>query len=156
MTGIIHIVLARKPLEGGTFHNCLKHGTGAINIDACRIVTEETLKGGSGGLLSNVRDDKTYPDDNGYEQNNLGRWPANVIHDGSEGVAKNFPKTGIGNSGIAVFKARSGKKNVFGGNSFSLFDSHTKDTGSMEYCDTGSAGRYFFEVKEFDVKETEK
>ena len=129
MTGIIHIVMARKPLEGSTFSNCLKYGTGAINVDGCRVGTSEDLQG---------------------------RWPANIIHDGSADVMKQFPKTGIGATGIAVFKVRDGKKNVFGGNSFCLFDSHTKDTGSMEYCDTGSAGRYFFEVNEFKVGKKEK
>lgn len=150
MTGILHIVLARKPTEDRTVRNCLKHGTGALNIDACRIRTGEILKGGSGGLLSNVRDSKMYPDDNGYEQSSFGRWPANVIHDGSENVMKGFPNTVCSNSGIP---ARKGTSKIYAGNAFSLFDSKTKQTGTMEYGDAGSAGRYFFEVKEFKVKE---
>lgn len=41
------IVVARKPLEGTVAANCLKYGTGAINIDACRVPTEDNLIGGA-------------------------------------------------------------------------------------------------------------
>jgi len=59
------ICLARKPLEGTVVNNVLLHGVGAINIDACRI-------------------------DAG--QQNIGRWPANVITDGSQAVRESFPE----------------------------------------------------------------
>src|SRR5699024_5474302 len=43
------IVLARKPLAEKTVaRNVLAYGTGAINVDACRIATDENLNGGSG------------------------------------------------------------------------------------------------------------
>src|SRR5699024_10569877 len=47
------IVLARKPLAEKTVaRNVLAHGTGAINVDACRIETEDNLNGGAGhGML---------------------------------------------------------------------------------------------------------
>jgi len=63
--------------------NVLQYGTGAINVDGCRVATEDKLAAGSGGLLSNVRDSKDYPQDNGFEQSPLGRWPANLLHDGA-------------------------------------------------------------------------
>lgn len=56
------IVLARKPIEGTNAENVLAHGTGGLNIDACRI------------------------DSDGQR-----RWPANVVHDGSAEVAEIFP-----------------------------------------------------------------
>lgn len=78
------ITVARKPLAGSVAANVNKFGTGGINIDGSRIGTQEELKGGAGGLLSNVRDAREWgyhagPDDNGYRPNTLGRWPANLI-----------------------------------------------------------------------------
>ena len=75
------ITIARKPLsEGNVASNVLKWGCGGINIDGCRINSQgETLKGGAGGLLSNVRDSKPYPEDNGYQPSAAGRFPANLI-----------------------------------------------------------------------------
>ena len=78
------IVLARKPLSEKTVvKNVLKWGTGAINIDACRIPTNDSLKphgkitgGFSGGLLKGG--------DIGVIENvdfkaPQGRWPANLL-----------------------------------------------------------------------------
>lgn len=42
---VIH--LARKPLSGTVAQNTLKYGTGGLNIDACRIGTEDSLGGGA-------------------------------------------------------------------------------------------------------------
>jgi len=55
------ITVARKPLIGTVAENVLEHGTGAINVDGCRVP----------GALQNS-----------------GRWPANLIHDGSEEVTE--------------------------------------------------------------------
>jgi len=77
------ITVARKPLTSTVAANVLQYGTGAINVDGCRVATEDKLAAGSGGLLSNVRDSKDYPQDNGFEQSPLGRWPANLLHDGA-------------------------------------------------------------------------
>ena len=74
------IVVARKPFRGTVAANVLAHGTGALNIDGCRVGTESTSRknyasigyGGSNGTFESGSDS--------------GRWPANVIHDGSEEV----------------------------------------------------------------------
>jgi len=94
------VVVARKPIsEKSIASNVLKHGTGAINIDGCRV--------GEGTGQISV---KSYPDMRGgnfnqgaegySERENVqrvsidkGRWPANVIHDGSEEVVAAFPDT---------------------------------------------------------------
>ena len=77
------ITVARKPLCGTVAENVLTHGTGAINVDGCRVGTD-------GGTC---RDGKaSEPNDSGWENMrghgiatiNAGRWPANLIHDGSE------------------------------------------------------------------------
>lgn len=88
------IVLARKPMSGTLADNLLRHGTGAINVDACRVdmgeeydptkIQRQRSKGtnaigsafGAGGLVG--KEIPTYHEG--------GRWPANVLHDGSPDV----------------------------------------------------------------------
>ena len=83
------ITVARKPLIGTVAANVLTHGTGAINVDGCRVATDELTprnnKPGPNGWKNSS---------GGYiEPSPLGRWPANVIHDGSEEVVGLFPQT---------------------------------------------------------------
>lgn len=84
------ICVARKPLSGTVAENVLTHSTGALNIDGCRVPTDEEIKGGSGGLLSHQRDNIDYPQ-NDWQPSEQGRWPANFVHDGSECVREMFP-----------------------------------------------------------------
>ncbi len=79
------IVVARKPLIGTVAENCLAHGTGALNVDGCRIGTNDKLiaGGGMGRLVGDEREGAAAGMFNGeapntYEQNPSGRWPANV------------------------------------------------------------------------------
>lgn len=94
------IVLARKPLIGTVAANVLQHGTGAINIDACRVGTE-----GGTATQHRERQSKTvhaFGDGLGARGGkierveNLGRFPANLIHDGSPEVLAGFPGNGGG------------------------------------------------------------
>ena len=76
------IVMARKPFKGTVAANVLEHGTGAINVDACRIGTSGGTKAvnfgeDSGGMYGNGRGKPT----NDIETLASGRWPANVILD---------------------------------------------------------------------------
>lgn len=68
------ITMARKPFKGNVVDNLLKYGTGAINIDDCRIKVEP--------------EDMDKPE---FIHEVLGRFPANLIHDGSEDVLSIFP-----------------------------------------------------------------
>jgi len=92
------IVLARKPLIGTVAKNVLEWGTGGLNIDGCRVATYDDLSGGTyGGIFSATRDE------NGnlckaIGSGDKGRFPANVIHDGSDEVVAMFPVTN-GNGG---------------------------------------------------------
>lgn len=80
------IVVARKPLEKGltVAENVLKYGTGAINIDASRIGTDDKINSVSN---QNIRGHMIGSGDSGkerdtiYEQHSQGRWPANIIFD---------------------------------------------------------------------------
>ena len=86
------IVMARKPLIGTVARNVLEHGTGALNIDGCRVETEEEL-GHNNSPRTNgtsyIVQRKTMRIDNSAGK---GRFPANIIHDGSDEVEAVFPK----------------------------------------------------------------
>lgn len=103
------IVVARKPLTGTVAENVLTHGTGALNIDGCRVQTDDKLGGGAerattadqkgnDGWVRPWMDDETARNAhaarvraNVERAEALGRWPANLIHDGSEEVLQAFP-----------------------------------------------------------------
>ena len=101
------IVLARKPLEGTIVENVLKYGTGAINIDACRVPTEEAVV-----VHSPAR--KTLLDsghkDLGTWENTKGRFPANLLHDGSPEVLACFPDGGKSAAPRPVNANRNGEQ----------------------------------------------
>lgn len=83
------ITVARKPLVGTVAANVLEHGTGALNIDGCRV--EPT--GESRERVGEASQDRRYTEAGGTNfaatpgvrgGDPAGRWPANLIHDGSE------------------------------------------------------------------------
>jgi len=90
------IVMARKPIPKTIAENVLDHGTGGINIDECRVGTDDNLMGGaySGG----ERKEGEWKEHSGFKNNNSnikyeqpkGRYPANVMHDDSEVVQDIF------------------------------------------------------------------
>ena len=84
------VTVARKPLCGTVAENVLTHGCGGINVDGCRVGTESTLINRPRGSLGRMNDDgwEPKPGMNGSES---GRWPANLIHDGSDEVTGLFP-----------------------------------------------------------------
>lgn len=132
------ICVARKPLSGTVAENVLTHSTGALNIDGCRVPTDEQIKGGSGGLLSHQRDNIDYPQ-NDWQPSEQGRWPANFVHDGSECVREMFPDA-KGQQGQSNDSQRS-KNNVYGAPS----DNGNTYTPRID-TDT-SAARFFYCAK---------
>lgn len=86
-------VMARKPLIGTVAANVLQYGTGAINVDGCRVGTEGgTAKGNppkanSNGIYGNGINGKCDIIDIGK-----GRFPANLMHDGSDTILELFPR----------------------------------------------------------------
>jgi len=135
------IVLARKPLSEGTVAaNVLRWRTGALNIDACRIATDEkwtrqsqdirggNYAGGHGkGRLEAVSG-----------SNDAGRWPANVCHDGSDEVVGAFPAQ----AGAAA-RVRGDEPSAVTGN---VYNKRSRTPGVF-HGDSGSAARFFYSAK---------
>lgn len=89
------IIVARKPLEGTLANNVLKYGVGGINIDACRVPLpkDDALHEGvkhSGTAMNTGIADTNWGFKTVDRKPGLGRWPANLIHDGSEEVTSDF------------------------------------------------------------------
>ncbi|MFW1950527.1 DNA-methyltransferase [Acinetobacter beijerinckii] len=88
------ITFARKPLIGKVAQNVEAYGTGAINIDECRVQTDDQIV----SVKNNNIKGNAYNSENAgirdtvYVQNQLGRFPANLIHDGSDEVKSYFPE----------------------------------------------------------------
>lgn len=140
------IVLARKPLVGTVAANILVHGTGGLNIDGCRIEGDED--GSRNRPPSCVGSATAYAQDEWtqtaivqrQDTTGLGRWPANVIHDGSEEVLAGFPDTQSGD--LLKHHQRTGGKPPIG-----TFEIRNR-TGEKEFVgDSGSAARFFYCAK---------
>lgn len=134
------ICVARKPLSGTVAENVLTHSTGALNIDGCRVPTDEQIKGGSGGLLSHQRDNTDYPQ-NDWQPSEQGRWPANFVHDGSDEVLSSFPDTAPSKASMRGV-GLTGKENKVYGKGDPTFNTMRgiNDGG-------GSASRFFYCAK---------
>jgi site-specific DNA-methyltransferase (adenine-specific) len=129
------ITVARKPLAGTVAANVLEHGTGALNVDGCRVGTETAGWNGLGETPRNVYMGGWSAD--GIARPTIGRWPANLIHDGSEEVLAAFPVTTSG--------SWSGQKT--GRGSANSGDWGKKDREFHWQGDSGSAARFFYCAK---------
>lgn len=131
------ICFAQKPFSEKTGSaNVKRWGTGAVNIDGCRIPTDEDLQGGSGGLLSHVRDGKALPGVGTYEPSSLGRWPANLLHDGSPEVVALFPSEAGAAAPVKGTEASMASVGMVTGE-------RARVAGAF-HADTGSAARFFY------------
>jgi len=130
------IVMARKPLSEKTIaENVLKHGTGGINIDESRVETEDKTQRVNRGVEWGVRNDKSGNEPKVYGSTK-GRYPANVIHDGSEEVLEGFPET-KGRHGMT--QHGSGTNTKYG--KFARTEQSFVNDG---VGDSGSAARFFY------------
>jgi site-specific DNA-methyltransferase (adenine-specific) len=149
------IVLARKPMIGTLAENLARYGTGALWIDGCRVGWADEAdeadakdKNRHADFGSGPRENKVYGAhlrargaDGNYDA--PGRWPANVLHDGSEEVIAAFPQsTSVGHAP------------AFDGGKGNLFKAEAGTGGLGErsgmterHFDTGSAARFFWSPK---------
>jgi site-specific DNA-methyltransferase (adenine-specific) len=84
------IIVARKPFKSSVVDNIIKYRVGGINIDGCKIGNEKRTQFSG---KSNGRIYSEYSQKNAHFETVEGRFPANVITDGSEEVAKGMPNT---------------------------------------------------------------
>jgi len=146
------ITVARKPLIGTVAANVLQHGTGALNIDACRVPTADAAdaadyadkcasvvgfdsnrNGAAYGNWQGKREDSASP---------LGRFPANLIHDGSEEVSAMFPDSAGSGGSVPNVRITGYGGGIGTGQSEYLGGERTQhDAGS------GSAARFFYTAK---------
>lgn len=145
------IVLARKPLIGTVAENVLTHGVGALNIDGCRVATDgETFHAPQSnpenrtGVVGIAMQATGGADRNHAAQRasiertaTLGRWPANIIHDGSDEVVGAFPDApGQQRSTGPEFDRNANVYGKFAG-----------VTPADPRGDSGSAARFFYTAK---------
>ena len=131
------MVLARKPVEGTVANNVLTYGVGGLNIDGSRVGNKrdsEQKQGSYSGseveIVGQREGGKIYPE-------NLGRFPANFIHDGSDEVVALFPDT----------KSQKSNRGV-GFNGSEVFGDGNPDFDTVRgFDDSGSAARFFYCAK---------
>lgn len=133
------ICLARKPLDGTVAENVLRWGVGALNIDGCRIEGAKTpapvgqFRGSDVDAtgLTGVRDGSA---------DSLGRWPANIAHDGSTEVVAAFPEAPGQQGVVKGTEPSSPFVNVYG-------DMPSRAGRADPRADSGSAARFFYTAK---------
>lgn len=132
------IYMGQKPMEGTGTENWLKHGVGALNIDAARIDCAAGDKG-EWPITERRHDDKTWTVQPVATDQSKGRWPANLVHDGSDEVLAAFAQYGE-----STGKATAGRNGRDGGSVFPLARQRDDVRG---HTDSGTAARFFFSGK---------
>lgn len=155
------ITVARKPLAGTVAANWQQHGTGGLNIERCRVGSDgEQLRAGTGGIpcrhdtdTPRIRSGEASAERRYTESGSTnfaatpgprggdpdGRWPANLIHDGSEEVVDAFPQASGAAAAVRGTEPSAKTDNAFG--EFSgRAPSDRRDGG-------GSAARFFYCAK---------
>lgn len=131
------IIVAMKPLDGTFKQNAEKWGLGGINIDGCRVGTDDTRAPASKNALGLINDD-------GWKCKQIivgsqcGRWPANIIFDEESGKLLD-EQSGLSRSPCGIVKGASRSGGIMG-----------KTTGyhyQQGHSDSGGASRFFYCAK---------
>lgn len=137
------MVVARKPLAGTVAANVLAHGTGALNVDGCRI-------GDDGGTMASTPDASSATVSaygNGLNGNRrvvplgAGRWPANVVLDPAAAEMLD-EQTGTLTSGSGDLRRGADKFRT----AYGKFKG-TDEPADVLYGDSGGASRFFYCAK---------
>ncbi len=160
------ICMARKPFSGTVLNNVQAYGTGALNIDACRVQHEEILRAGNGvipcrndermprvacGRENEASAERRYTEKGSTDfaktpgprgGDPAGRFPANLVHDGSDEVVGIFPESSSGAMSSKTMRAGQDHTTsvcfgVFGGSV----------VGRDIEKSSGSAARFFYCAK---------
>lgn len=136
------ILMAQRPLDGTVVHNVETYGVGALNVDACRVPTEPHNPSRVGEASSETRySDRgatnfaMKPGPRGGDPR--GRFPANLVHDGSQEVLARFPES----DGQIANRGAMSKSSV------NCYGDYGTDSAFDKRGDTGSAARFFYCAK---------
>ncbi|CAB4191658.1 AdoMet_MTases domain containing protein [uncultured Caudovirales phage] len=140
------IIVAMKPIDGTFANNAIKHGVAGLNIDGSRIELNGDYKCGANGRPSQTGLGDNYDPYTANRPSNIGRFPANLIHDGSDEVVSMFPSSASSNNQAGIAVARSGEPSQ---------DRRYTDSGGTNFAakpgarriDGGSAARFFYCAK---------
>jgi site-specific DNA-methyltransferase (adenine-specific) len=139
------ITVARKPIKGTVANNVLEYGTGGLNIDGTRVKTDDNLnkryessfqEGNSQFVSETATKSGKRMEIKAPDATALGRFPANLIHDGSDEVVELFPDS--------KSNSKAKPSNRSGGVNTNFAMSLGNTTG---YVDSGSAARFFYCAK---------
>lgn len=137
------VIVARKPFAGSLIDNIIENGVGGLNIDECRVGTETvSIHNAPSGTFAGGDYDRG-SDTESYRES-IGRFPANVITDGSEEVERGFPNTKSSGGTVMQPKFGSGSKGTY---NLASTGAETFDNGYVAPADEGSAMRYFYCAK---------
>ena len=138
------VIVARKPCKGSCVDNVLEYGVGGINIDECRVATNDNIsnhsRGSEAAISKGIYGNSSKQDTHKTEGQEYGRFPANLIltYDDSDfdEVCGGFPTGGKNGS---ISKPYDKNNNIFG--------EYGPCSEFTAYQDSGSAARYFYCAK---------
>jgi site-specific DNA-methyltransferase (adenine-specific) len=140
------ICVARKPMTATIAGNLAAHGVGALNINGCRVGTDDNLDGGAyakapterGEMWGAAAGNRWRQGGAGEFVQPQGRWPANVIHDGSSEVVEAFPANAGAFAPVRGTEPSNAITDVYG--------ARTR-VAAQHHGDSGSAARFFYSAK---------
>lgn len=165
------ICLARKPLKGTVAANVLAFGTGALNIDGCRVECSDELSVPQSDPAKRVGIVGSEWQATGSAEKNqaaqaasiartleLGRWPANLIHDGSDEVVALFPQEAGAFAPVRGTEPSAKTSGIYGPmkrQGEASQDERYAESGGTNFAmkpgarrmDEGSAARFFYTAK---------
>lgn len=142
-------MVARKPLRGTVAANVLAHGTGALNIDGCRIHTAGseakayTVKRLKPGATLNREGGNWRPDEGPEYQGETkaGRWPANVVLDENQAAALDEQAPNVGGNSVGADPAQYAHRST-------VYEIELKPSAPFNHPGgKGGASRFFYVAK---------
>ena len=147
MIDTVHIAVCMKPVEGNFANNALEYGVAGLDVDGSRIGTDVITTHGRGSNQAfPKRPTETTVEESGRKvrqdliekKPREGRWPANVILDGSDEVIEEFPLTGVSQEGSRRAGGQHGRYSPLSG----------QPDFKPGFGDEGSSARFFKQCKE--------
>ena len=138
------VYFGQKPFSEKTgAQNVLRWGVGAVNIDGCRIETDELItnhsRSADSAISKGIYGDSSAQETHQTPGQSLGRWPANLIHDGSDEVIAEFPQSNGQQGYVGPEHGVRDSVNVYG--------DYGERPPAPPRNDKGSAARFFYSAK---------